>query len=82
MAKIKYPEWKKAVWEAYRVFLPAFLAIVYAQFEAGVDLKEWKAWTFSLLSAAVVAGVKAVVKWAREKYGKGDYAKAVYKLPF
>lgn len=79
--KIEYSAIKKALWEAWRVFLPAFLAVIYAQFEAGVDLKELKSWGYALLSSAALAGGKAVVKWLREKYWRGDYGKAIYKLP-
>lgn len=79
--KIEYGAVKKALWEAWRVFIPAFLAVIYAQFEAGVDLKEIRSWGYALLVSALLAGGKAVVKWLREMYGRGDYGKAIYKLP-
>jgi len=80
--KINYPAIKKALWEAWRVFIPAFIAIIYAQFEAGVDLKEWKSWVPALLIASCVAGLKAVFKWARAKYFAEEYDTFIYKLPF
>ncbi len=80
MAK-KYEAWKKGCWEAWRVFLPAFLAIVYIQFEAGVNLKEWQAWLPSLGTAAIVAGFKAVFKWSRAKFFAGKYDSLIYKIP-
>ncbi len=76
----KYPTWKKVAIEAGRVFVPAFLAVVYAQFEAGVDLKEWKSWAYSLFISALVAGVKAVGKYLRER--AKNYQSLAYKLPF
>ena len=79
--KINYPAIKKAAWEAWRVFLPALAAVIYAQFQSGVDLKNWKAWATTLLVSAAVAGAKAVFKWTRETYGNGDYSKFIYKLP-
>jgi len=81
VARKKYEAWKKGLWEAWRVFLPAFLAIIYAQFEAGVDLRKWEAWLPSLLAAAVVAGLKAVFKWARAKFFAGEYSRFIYKVP-
>ncbi len=79
--KIDYPAIKKAAWEAWRVFVPAFAAVIYAQFETGVDLKNWKAWAVSLLASAALAGAKAVFKWVRDTYGNKDYTKLIYKLP-
>lgn len=76
----KYELWKKSLIEAWRAFLPAFLMVIFAQFEAGVDLKNWKAWVFSLLSSALAAGARAVIKYLREKYAK-NYQSILYKLP-
>lgn len=80
MAVKKFETWKKVVIEAWRAFIPAFGVVVFAQFEAGVDLKNWKSWVFSLLASATVAGLKAVAKWAREKFAK-NYQSILYKLP-
>lgn len=79
--KIEYSIVKKALIEAGRVFFLSFIAVVYAQFEAGVDLRDYKAWLLPLLTSAGVAGIKAVVKWLRESYFKGDYSNIIYKLP-
>lgn len=79
--KVDYPVIKKALWEAWRVFIPAFSAIIYVQFEAGVDLKDWKAWIPSLVLSAGLAGIKAIVKWIRAKYFAGKYDSFVYKFP-
>lgn len=75
----KYETWKKMLWEAYRIFGLSFLAVVLAQFEAGVDLREWKSWGYSLLISALVAGIKAVGKYLREK--ASDYKAMIFKLP-
>ena len=80
-AKVDYPAVKKAVWEAWRIFIPAFLTVIYFQFQAGVDLKIWQDWLPALFGAAVLAGLKAVIKWAREKYGNREYGKLIYKIP-
>lgn len=76
-----YPAIKKALWEAWRVFIPAFLAVVYAQFEAGVDLKNTESWILPLISAALLAGIKATLKWARDTYGNQNYSSLIYKIP-
>lgn len=76
-----YPAWKKAAWEAWRVFGLAFLAVIYAQLEAGIDIANWQLWLRSVLVAAFAAGVKAAIKFIREKYGQGLYDKWIYKLP-
>jgi len=79
--KVDYPVVKKALWEAWRVFLLAFGAIIYATFEAGVNLKNWKAWIPLLGAAAIVAGFKAVFKWVRAKFFAGKYDNLIYKIP-
>lgn len=79
--KIEYSVAKKALIEASRVFFLSFIAVIYAQFEAGVDLRDYKAWLLPLLTSAGVAGIKAVVKWLRETYFKGNYSSLIYKLP-
>lgn len=76
-----YPDWKKALWEAWRVFGLAAGAVIVAQLEAGVDVNNWQAWLKALAIAAVAAGIKALVKFLREKYGHRDYDKLLYKLP-
>lgn len=81
MKKEKFEVWKKMLIEAWRVFGITFLAVIFAQFEAGVDLKEWKSWGLTLLLSAGVAGLKAVGKWAREKFAS-NYESIIYKLPF
>lgn len=81
MAKKKYAEYKKALWEAWRAFFPVFSAIILIQFEAGVDLLDWKNWAPSLLISAAVAGLKAVFKWVRAKYFAGKYDSFIYKFP-
>ena len=81
MAKVDYANWKKALWEAWRSFIPAFLGVIAIQLSAGVDLSTWKDWLPSLLIAGILAGVRAVGKWLRERYGEGNYDKPLYKLP-
>ena len=79
--KIDFSPFKKALIESWRVFIPAFIAIITAQFQVGVDLKDWRAWLLPLVLSASLAGFKAVVKYLRETYGLGDYTKLIYKLP-
>ena len=79
--KDEYPVIKKALWEAWRVFWPAFFAVIIIQFKAGVDLNSWEDWLPALLFSAFLAGTKAVFKWLREKIGQGNYSKWIYKVP-
>lgn len=81
MAAKKYEAWKKGLWEAYRTFIPAFLVVIFAQFEAGVNLQEWRAWLPPLVLSGGAAGTRAVVKWYREVYAPKQYDSLVYKLP-
>lgn len=81
MGEVKYEVWKKMLWEAWRVFGLAFLAVIFAQFEAGVDLREWRSWAYSLVLSAGVAGLKAIGKYARAKLAS-SYESFIYKLPF
>lgn len=76
----EYPNWKKALKGGWRVFYPAFLAIVLAQLSAGVDMGEWQSWLPALIISAVSAGVGAVMKYLREEYGQQDYSKLIYKV--
>ena len=79
--KIMFSPLMKALIEIWRVFIPAFIAIVIAQFQVGVDLKDWKAWLLPLILSASLAGFKAVGKYIRDMYGLGNYSSLVYKLP-
>lgn len=79
--KVKFAVWKKAVIEAWRAFLPAFLGVVSVQLQVGAGTEDVWFWLRSVLVAGIVAGVRAVFKWAREKWGQGDYNKFIYKLP-
>jgi len=76
----QYKTWKKVLIEAVRAFVPAFLAVIYLQFEAGVNLQEYKSWVMPLLASASLAGIRAVMKWLRERHAK-DYTSFLYKLP-
>ena len=78
---VEFEVWKKAVIEAWRVFVPAFLTVLYVQFQAGVKLDEWRSWLFPLAVSAVLAGVKAIWRWYRDTYGEGNYGSWMYKLP-
>ena len=79
--KIDYPAIKKAGYELWRTFVPAFFAVIYVQFEAGVNLQDIKSWGITLLASATMAGVKAIIKYLRDIYGNGEYNKLIYKLP-
>lgn len=76
-----YPDWKKALWEGWRVFGLAAGAVILTQLEAGVDIQNWEAWLRAVAIAAGAAGVKALVKYLREKFGHRDYDSLIYKLP-
>lgn len=77
-----YPAIKKAAWEAWRVFLPAFIAVILVQLEAGGKIEDLKSWLISLVSAAGLAGIKATLKYLRDTYGNQNYTSMLYKLPF
>ena len=94
---MKYPTWKKVTWEAGRTFVQAFLAsfgfVLMGANGLGI-LKDgasigfivflqnlWGVIVYPGLLAGIAAGISAVGKYSREKFGKGDYKKAVYKLP-
>jgi len=79
--KIDYPAIKKALWEAWRTFLPSFLGVVTIQLSTGAGSQDVSAWLKSILVASVLAGLKATAKWYRETYGNKDYDSLVYKLP-
>lgn len=76
-----YPIWKKSFWEAFRIFFLAAGAVVVAQINVGVNYDKWQEWLVPLLLASAVAGLKALFKWAREHYARGDYQNLLYKLP-
>lgn len=76
-----YPNWKKAAWEAWRVFSVAFVGVATAQVSAGIDMQDWKSWVTTLLVSSFIAGIKAVGKYAREEFGNKDYSSLLYKLP-
>lgn len=80
--KIDYPAIKKAVWEAFRVFFVAAGAVIVAQVQAGINVTDWKNALIAVGIAAGVAGLKAVGKWLRDTYGRGNYSSLWYKLPF
>ena len=79
--KIEYSAIKKAFWEAWRAFWPSFAGVVALEVSTGSGAQDLKTWTKGVLVAALVAGVKAVAKWYRETYAKGDYSSLIYKLP-
>lgn len=76
----QFPIWKKAFIEGWRVFFAAFIAVIAAQLQAGVNIMQWQVWLRSLIISAAVAGLKAVFKWSREKYGT-SYDQLIFKLP-
>jgi len=78
---VDYAIWKKALYELWRTFVPAFFAVIYVQFESGVNLQDIKSWGITLLASASMAGIKAIFKYLRDYYGNGEYTKLIYKLP-
>lgn len=81
MTKFEYPELKKALWEAWREFIPAFVVAVGLQLSIGIDMNQPLPWIVSVATAGIKAGWRAVFKWLRDKYGEGDYDKLIYKIP-
>ena len=82
MAKpINHPSIKKATWEAWRSFWPAFAGVVVVQLSSGVDMKDWQTWLVNVIVSASIAGIKAFAKWLREEYGDKNYEDIIYKLP-
>jgi len=81
---IEYPDYKKALVEGRRIFILAMLA------QLAVTLPNWDVtagyfaswshfWQFLVLPL-LLAGFKAVLKYAQDKYGQGDYDKLIYKI--
>lgn len=77
-----YPNYRKAIIEAWRIFAPAFIAAVWLQVQLGsAGFDDLGAYLKALVVAGILGGVKAVVKWVRETYGQGNYTHWSYKLP-
>lgn len=76
----EYPAWKKAVVEGRRVFVTAFIGVLVVGLQNGIDFDDFKGWAIALAGSALAAGIAAVLKWARETYGQGDYSKLIYKI--
>lgn len=76
-----YPNWKKAAIQLWRTFFAAFVVILGAQLEAGVDVANFETWVRSAIGAAILGGVRAVFKFIRETYFAGDYDNDIYKIP-
>lgn len=77
-----YPNYKKSVIEAWRIFAPAFMATVWLQLQTGAgDFSDPITYGKAVLVAGFLGGVKALVKWIRETYGQGNYHHWSYKLP-
>jgi len=74
-----YPAFKKALIEAARDFISAFVVVFGTQIALGIDWENPWAWLSSALIAGGKAGLRGVAKYLREKIGQGDYSKAVYK---
>lgn len=81
MAAKKFEAWKKAAYEAWRTFWPAFIGYVALQLQTGAGEKDIALWARSVAVAGGVAGLRAVFKWAREKWGNKQYGSLIYKLP-
>lgn len=78
---MKYSPVKKALIEALRTFVVAFLATLSVQLST-VDLMYPSMWIRAVLVASLTAGVRAVFKYLRDQYGRTDYSRWIYRLPF
>ena len=78
--KIDYSTIKKSLWEAWRAFFPAIVVTATAQLSVGADGQDAQVWLRSVAIASVLAGVRAVAKWLREKH-PGEYQRMIFKLP-
>lgn len=78
---IFYPNYKKALWQVWRAFFIAFVATLTAQAQSGVDLSDFDTWIKSVLAAAFVSGVRASMKYVREKWYAGMYDHWIYQIP-
>ena len=76
--KFIYPAWKKAVWRFLRVFIAAFLTTLVLSLKDIENLDN--IWMIALYPA-IIAGISALAKFAREQIASGDYTKAIHKLP-
>lgn len=91
---MEYPAWKKALIEAYRIFTGALLAeltlLIFT--EEGINFTFIQSIKNSddiiklLLLPSLMAGIKGVIKWLRERYavdskGNKDYDHILYRLP-
>lgn len=78
--RFMFPSWKKALIEAYRVFVPVFLATL-ATLISTEAVNGWEdAWKV-LIVPAITAGIKGLAKYTRDKYFPEEYDKVIYKLP-
>lgn len=93
----KYPTWKKVLWQAGRAFFQAFIAsfsLVLIGADGLEIIKDgasvsfanflynlWAVIFYPAILSGIAAGIAAIGKFLREKYGKKDYTKSVYKLP-
>ena len=77
---MKYPVWKKILFNAWRAFGVSFLAVVVSQMQMGIDLSSWRTWIANLLCSAIAGGLSGVAKWLREINAE-DYESFIFKLP-
>jgi len=80
----EFPGYKKALIEGRRVFILAILgqlAITIPNWDVTVGyFASWEHFWQFLILPVLLAGFKAVIKYAQDKYGQGDYAKLIYKI--
>ena len=80
----EFPDYKKALIEGRRVFILAILgqlAITIPNWDVTVGyFASWGHFWQFLILPVLLAGFKAVVKYAQDKYGNGEYDKLIYKI--
>ena len=75
-----YAHWKIILWRFVRVFLAAFLGQLALSLVILVDLTLETLWV-TLILPAVIAGISALSKILRDKYGDEEFKKPIHKLP-
>jgi len=75
-----YPEWKLLLWRFIRVFFAAFLAQLALLLPNIEEFSVELLWPMLILPA-VTAGVVALSKALRDRFGDDEYTDLVHKLP-
>ena len=75
-----YPEWKLLLWRFIRVFFAAFLGQLALSLVILEELTLETLWP-AIVLPAVTAGIVALSKALRDRFGDDEYTDLVHKLP-